>query len=358
MKNVFRTSVLLPGVAMVAMLVGLGVEMESCNNRAQREDGLPELPKFLMHKAMGDTYYVDTLYTEGDNSYCLLRNPDYGQCILFDNDHIYAENAQLDFVPDSGAVYEMTLLLRSAKVNFADKASIQTAVDSVCPEYQGYKQFQKGYDIEHPVKAVYGITVDLPETENHKLELWLAREMGDTISIDTGMADFKEIGKRNAAAFFEELEAPSQMELYAGDSYTVYYSCPDYVTYLGYTYYFTGGAHGMYGLYLTTYDLKKNEGVDRENLFKEGSEEQLRELLYEGLLEDSSFTDTHDVKSTADVKASLAQMGVDELPIPQPALLPNGVAFCFQPYEIGPYSDGAYQLLIPYSKINQLMNDQ
>lgn len=358
MKKSLRTSVILPVIALFAVAVTLGLEMESCNSRAQREDDLPELPKFLMHKALGDNYYVDTLYTDGDNSYCLLRNPEYGQQVLFDNDRIYAENAQLELSPDSGAMYEMSLLFRKATVDFRDKQSVEAAVDSVCPVYEGFKQFQKGYDIEHPVKANYCLTVDVPDPANYDLELWLAREMGDTISMDTKVVEFPEIGRRNATAFFNELDAPSTVELYAGDSFTVYYACEDYVTYLGYTYYFTGGAHGMYGLYLSTYDLKKGEGVDRDNLFKADCSSELRDLLYGELLNDSEFVSAHDVKTIEDVKKALEQMGVDEIPIPQPALLPDGVAFCFQPYEIGPYSDGTYQVIVPYQKINGLMNNE
>lgn len=331
--------------------------LAGCNTLSQREDGLPELPKFLMHKAVGTSYYVDTLYQSRGNAYCVLQNPDYGQRILYDNDKIYASSPLMNIDSVSGSTYRISMLWRSADVDFANPATLQLA-DTVVPRYAEFERIVKGYSIAHPLYAMYGYTVDVPDRDvpdREPLELWLAKQLGSKAP-DGNKVDFKEIGEACSQKFFNAIsedgdEAPEQSaDLYSADFTSVYCYVPGkYVTYLCYNYGFVGGAHGMYNIRMATYSFESRQGVTLSNLFKPDSESAIRDLIYQSMASDPTYAAAHNVSTVEGVKAELKAMNIDELPLPEPALMPEGIVFCYQPYEIGPYSDGAYQFIVPWS---------
>lgn len=307
---------------------------------------------------MGASYYVDTLYMDGANAYCVLENPDYGQRILYDNKRVYADNPIMSIDSIDGPLYRISLLSRSVDVNFERPETLQL-IDSVVPRYADFEMMEHGYSIDHPLYAVYGYSVDVPGSkvpDRDSLSRWLAVQLGDSAAMASqARVDFKQLGENNSSSFFNQLsqegdEAPEQsMDLYSGDFYSVYYYNPaTYVTYMCYSYEYLGGAHGLTGINLATYSFAHHEGVTIDNLFKPGSDSAVRDLIYESMVNDPEYASSHKVSTVQEVKAELANMDISEIPLPQPALMPEGILFCYQPYEIGPYSDGAHQFLVSW----------
>ncbi len=338
--------------------------LTACNSLSQREDGLPDLPKFLMHKALGNSYYVDTLYVKKGNAYCVLQNPEYGQRILFDNNKIYASSPLMDIDSVSPDCYSISMLWRSVDVDFSKPESLQL-IDTVVPSNDAFKREVKGYSVSEPLYAHYGLTMDMPKGEvpqQKQVDRWLASQLGCTETAESKV-DFDKIGEDCSLKFFESIskegdEAPEQsVDLYSADFCTAYYyNKSDYVTYLYYNDAYVGGAHGMYNIRLITYSFSKGEGITLENAFKPGSEANLRELIFEAIAKDTRYAQSHGVSTVDEVKRELEAMNIKELPLPQPALLPEGIVFCYQPYEIGPYSDGAYQFIVPWEAASDILN--
>lgn len=341
------------------IIATLAAILSGCNSVAQREDGLPELPKFLMDKALGASYYVDTLFAGRGNAYCVLQNPEYGQRILYDNDRVYASSPLMTIDSISPAVYKISQLARSAEVNFTNPATLQL-IDTVVPRYGQFKRYVKGFMEHTPLAAAYGFTLDMPGkdvTAHKQVERWLVDVTGCGIA-EQAKIDFGEVSEGCAKKFFDSIsrdgdEAPEQSEdLYSADFYSVYCYIPDsYVTYLCYSYSYTGGAHGMYNIRLVTYSFGDKAPVTLDTLFKPGTDSDVRELIIESMAADPAYARSHNITTVAGVKTELAAMNIAELPLTQPALLPEGIVFCYQPYDIGPYSDGAYQFVVPWAAV-------
>ncbi len=332
---------LIAGVLSVATLVG-------CNGQGQRDDGLPRLPRFLEHKVLGANYHVDTLYQSSGNAYCVLQNSEYGQRMLYDDEKVYASNPLMTIDSLSETSCRISMLSRSVIVDFAKPSTLQQ-IDTVVPSYPEFETCSHGYSISEPLRAVYGYNVEVPKRDmpdRKPLERWLASILTD--SVQSGKTDFDKIGEINSKRYFESIsqdgyEAPEQWaDLFSVDSYSVYYYSPArYVTYLDYNYSYMGGAHGMYCIRLATYSFEKKDGITLDNMFKPDSRPAILDLIRQSISQDSVFAPCYDE----------AAMRVGDMPLPQPALLPEGVVFCYQPYEISLYSDVAYQFMVPWPAI-------
>ena len=111
------------------------------------------------------------------------------------------------------------------------------------------------------------------------------------------------------------------------------YLTDDYLTLFVSTDFFAYGAHDYPAERYVTFDMKNHRMVNSDNLFKKGKQDQVREILEQVLEEDDRY--------------------LGKNPMPQPALMPQGVVFSFQPYQIGTYSEGLFHYVIPYQKLQK-----
>lgn len=110
---------------------------------------------------------------------------------------------------------------------------------------------------------------------------------------------------------------------------------------------FTGGAHGNYGWTYLVFDTKTGDKVTTDDLFREDSGVAVTELLKEALAE---------VYGPANDDGGVFYYGDAELFTPNVKVSEEGVTWCYNPYEIAPYSSGVlfatvgWDALAPYLK--------
>jgi hypothetical protein len=110
---------------------------------------------------------------------------------------------------------------------------------------------------------------------------------------------------------------------------------------------FTGGAHGFYGTALTTYDLQTGKSLLLSQVFT--NPEALRPLLEKAFVEAKK-------EMVPDVTLEELLLEPEKgLALPENfCLLPEGVRFMYNPYEVAPYAVGQTDLLLSWDQLGAL----
>ena len=103
-------------------------------------------------------------------------------------------------------------------------------------------------------------------------------------------------------------------------------------------YEYTGGAHGMHYTQLLPFSVYPPRRLTFEDLFREGAEAPLRDLLTREAMRDPDRVFGDSIPVTRNV-----------------APLADGVRFLYDPYAIGPYASGEIALDLPYSELRGLL---
>lgn len=152
---------------------------------------------------------------------------------------------------------------------------------------------------------------------------------------------------------------PGIMDIHIVTDYRAHIVNDKYVTYGAYVHSNQEPAHGMYTEEFYTYDLKGNQMVNNDYLFKEGSLDKVRKLIFAEIAKDDIYRYFNpEVETAEDVAQCIAEWNSDPVTdmqgvfdIPQGALTNEGVVFSFQPYEISGFAAGAFHITVPYSKL-------
>ena len=112
------------------------------------------------------------------------------------------------------------------------------------------------------------------------------------------------------------------------------YVSDDYVTLFVSTDFFAYGAHDFPAERYVTFDMRNHRLVNNDNLFKKGKIDKVKDILEEQMELDDRY--------------------IGKNPMPQAAIMPQGVVFSFQPYQVGTYSEGLFHYVIPYQKLQKL----
>lgn len=111
-------------------------------------------------------------------------------------------------------------------------------------------------------------------------------------------------------------------------------------TYTGSDYEYTGGAHGYTGIGHEVFDMTTGEIVTEEDLFAEGYEEKVAELLAASL-EEYLAENEEDPESMFSLPEPNGNFAVSE----------EGITWTYNPYEIAPYSMGIFDLLVSWDDL-------
>ncbi len=111
-------------------------------------------------------------------------------------------------------------------------------------------------------------------------------------------------------------------------------------TYTGSDYEYTGGAHGYTGIGHEVFDMTTGEIVTEEDLFAEGYEENVAELLAASL-EEYLAENEEDPESMFSLPEPNGNFAVSE----------EGITWTYNPYEIAPYSMGIFDLLVSWDDL-------
>lgn len=111
---------------------------------------------------------------------------------------------------------------------------------------------------------------------------------------------------------------------------------------------FTGGAHGYYNSSYYSFDLRTGKLINIKELLYPGGEEAVKSLI------------TQQIRKDAQLKPDepLTKIGIYKKVPPIAAnsyFRPDGIAFYYNVYEIGPYVIGPRLTVIPFNKIKRYM---
>lgn len=314
------------------------------------------IPMSVAKCIMGENYSLDTLFSSTDQTYVHVNNPEFFQNIVYGKEGMILNSPTIKLDSVAPSRYVVANLLKSVEVDFSIPESVNSLIDAF-PVYPEFSVVALGDTSVTGQKAVFSYVVDDPSGNvPHKsdLKLWIEKCIDDTLTFNENI---QAIGSVLDKAFMGEYpEKESDWTYYYSRSLLAYVMTPAYVTFQDYFSVFRGGAHGMYGNRFVSYDFKKNAPVTYDSLFKPGVEDEVRELIYEKIAEDDEFMKSHRLTSLSQLKTYFSQyLDGEPIMVGEPGLLPSGVIFCYQPYEIAPYSDGNFFVIIPYDKLAGLM---
>lgn len=109
-------------------------------------------------------------------------------------------------------------------------------------------------------------------------------------------------------------------------------------------YLYTGGAHGYGGVTFRNFDPASGDEIKIEELFSD----------YSGFIEEAeaAFRKANEIPSEENINASGFWFENEQFHLPQSiGLTQNHIILVYNPYEIGPYAEGAIELKLPLEKI-------
>ncbi|MBD2714859.1 DUF3298 domain-containing protein [Microvirga sp. STR05] len=114
-----------------------------------------------------------------------------------------------------------------------------------------------------------------------------------------------------------------------------------------YNYSYTGGAHGLYGTTVATFDTRTGRRLRYDDIFRAGTRAQLMALL------DNAARRAFRLAPNAPLDKTLF---VKQLPVTRNVFLTSGGAtFVYTPYEIASYAQGEIRLFVPLSELRPLL---
>ena len=124
------------------------------------------------------------------------------------------------------------------------------------------------------------------------------------------------------------------------------------LTYRFYMEEFTGGAHPVYFTYFQNIDLRTLKQIELNDLLIGEYDEELTEMLVAQLMEDVG----------ASTKEELEEMGygttAEIIPTENFKLIPGGICFLYNIYEIAPYVIGPVEIDLSFKQLEPILNTE
>lgn len=157
--------------------------------------------------------------------------------------------------------------------------------------------------------------------------------------------------------------------------YPVYLDA-DYVTYQKYSYYYTGGAHANYSLFLQTYNRNTGESVNLEDIIRPEKMNKLRKHVVSHMA--SKYPIYSDVKSVEAYLDSLnswkgltdisvvmglkkakdrTKITIENYPLNDPGIHEAGLVITYEKYHLTPGCEGCPTILIPFDEIRDCLKE-
>ena len=115
--------------------------------------------------------------------------------------------------------------------------------------------------------------------------------------------------------------------------------------------YYEGGAHGTNQQEVMNFEAKTGRLLTLQDIFIDGSEEELNKILLDALIESKG------VSSLSDLKQKGYLVSVD-IYAPQNFIIgEETITFIYNPSEIAPHTEGATQLIIPYTALEKILKN-
>lgn len=202
---------------------------------------------------------------------------------------------------------------------------VEVETYTLCDSLYMENEYEEGY-------SHYTTNLDLPVTDNDTLRLNILHWM---LSPET--EDYKGYFKNDKDLFFSEEGSEPRSEIQS--NYTLAEQTDRYVTYISEGFVYTGGAHPVPWYYGATFS-KIDGSLVGYDMFNDL--EQLTEIVA------PHFQELY--FNSLELVEEMEDMGDEDfmLPINDPWIETDSVVFCYQTFEIAPYSSG-----MPLCKISK-----
>lgn len=243
----------------------------------------------------------------------------------------------------SGQQKESTITSQPESSNIAS-APEEAVKDTVIPfeikEFKAEKGDNK-LEVEYPIS---GNPILLASVRT-----WINELLGGTYRGNPDDAD----------AFFRhyslQLGTDPELNEYGGYTIDIFkkaYENDLVLTYDYTTYVYEGGAHGMGGVYGTTF-LRSDGSIFDRQCFK--SYKPLHSLFIEGLKQYFKVKTDEELAECLSNPSSLTKLSDPGM---KPWITGDGVMFSYTPYEIAPYSAGSPRFAIPFEKLRPYLTEK
>ena len=123
------------------------------------------------------------------------------------------------------------------------------------------------------------------------------------------------------------------------------------VTYIANVDYFEGGAHSVQQTTVFNFQAKSGRLLTLKDVFVEGSEQRLGQILLRALMEKTGLMSTGELKEKG-------YLTTGKMFAPQNFIIGDEtITFIYNPSEIAPYAVGSTELVIPYTHIDKLLKN-
>ena len=185
---------------------------------------------------------------------------------------------------------------------------------------------------------------------------YLAEGLSYSQAVDAYIDRFKDDFGRN----YQEISKNGNYFNITFQIYPVYID-NEYVTYRESSYCYTGGAHGMTVSYLHTYSLESGKCLGLNDIVKSEYIAKIREdvaaqmaysyPIYENIKTVDQYIDSLNVWLDNFSDDNKDMVTLENFPLPDPALVEEGLAFLYEMYELTPGSDCCPLVVVPYQDL-------
>lgn len=111
----------------------------------------------------------------------------------------------------------------------------------------------------------------------------------------------------------------------------------------------TGGVHGYRAIGLSSFDRERNKVITESDIFVEGYEEKLAQIIQTQLVQDYKVNTIEDLSTEGFFSPS------DIEPNDNFLLTETGIRYCFNPYEISPYAMGHIYVNLTWDDVSEII---
>lgn len=116
------------------------------------------------------------------------------------------------------------------------------------------------------------------------------------------------------------------------------------ISYVLNSYFYEGGAHGLYNTSVINFNVKTGEVIKEEDFFVDNYKKDLSKLLTENLASSIGNSETYESLFVKEIEPN-GNFEVTE----------EGISYIYNPYEIGPYALGLIEVNIPWRSLKNLV---
>lgn len=229
----------------------------------------------------------------------------------------------------SALYYEFTTFTKTYGDCKTDTSAYCTRINLSYPTFQSDKFSEQTSRINEQIKAAILQQVFPDTVENKNIETFA----------DRFISDYKEIKEAFGEAFgwYANLDS----KVLRNDTVVISVELAADM--------YTGGAHGNFNLQYLNFDPRTGQKIRIESLFESGFEDDLNKIV------ENKFRQKYNMQPDQDLSDEGYQFENGKYYTDNFALLPKGIKFYYNSYEIAPYSKGPSEVTVKYEDLKSIL---